>query len=1394
MKQIRLILIVAFTAIMSQLSQAQDYLNWAITLGDVTNDVVDRMVMDANENTYIIGELLGTFDMDPNPGSTVNVRPSGAKGAFLAKFDKTGALQWAISLNVESVEDLTLNGSGSVLVLGTYINTATFGGTTTITNTRTTVPTGTSTFIASFDTANGSFQGTGNIEGTVGQIPYRITSENNNIIVTGIFFGTVDFDFTAATADFTSIGNSADIFIAKYDSQGAFSWAKTIPTNTNGSSIDDVKVDGNDNVYIAGRMVEPLDFQNGTNLNGNIDSRKSAFIAKYTSAGTYEWHRRAFNVTPNNSRSGYYSIELDANNDITLAGFIQNAVTLDGFTPNLFGDIATSDPDIFVVKYAPDGTGISASTLGGDGDQFALDHDLDAEGNYVIAGIAQGSASDFDPDNDRIFTLDINNNTQYDVFVAKYNPDLSFQWAGAFKGTNDDDWVHSVAASSQGNIYLAGYTQDTPDFDFNPNNIIQNSAAGGRDLMVASLNNVSTLNQNINLCLGGSITVNGNTYNTVGSYQDIISGGAMNGQDSVINTTIKSILPAITLTTASTSPTCVGGNDGSLVITASDVATRNYEYSMNNNTFQTSDTFSGLVAGFYTVFVRDGDGCTASANVQVLAPAPLTTTVSQTDVSCNGAADGTFRVEAAGGTAPYTYSFEGSNFSIENLYDGLAPGSYSVTVKDANDCTTSVSVTIAQPAVLQLFEDTSRNLSCKSAGDGLIDVVALGGTAPYEYSIDGATFGTSNIFDNLDAGAYTITTKDAKGCTTTLSLTLTEPTELTHQSIGVNPALCHGEASGSFVVTATGGTPGYTYKINEGAFQSSGTFSNLAAGDYTITIMDANGCTYSLQSNIAEPDAFVLNTTVTNVTCNGDGDGSININSSTGGTGAHTYSIDGVNFSSSGSFSNLTPGTYTITIKDSRNCTDTQDYVITEPTVLSGSVTTNDALCFGDATGDITIGATGGTAPYTYSIDGSNFQSGNKFENLVSGNYTITIRGASLCSTTVTATVSEPTALSLAFEYIDVTCNGADDGQIAGVASGGTGPYSYSIDGTNFQTGAFSNLAPGSYTLTAKDANDCTTITSVTITEPDVLAVATTKTDVSCNGLEDGTISVSTSGGTAPYVLRVNDVVQQSSSLTGLAPGSYNIKLTDTNLCEVTQIVVVDEPVELSLTAAATNVSCNGEADGQIALTPTGGTAPFEYSLDGITFQSAATFTGLAPESYTITVRDTNGCTSTATATITQPDVLAVTVSLNNFNIITATASGGTAPYEYAIDGTFQSSGTFSNLANGNYTVTVRDANGCTTAATQALIVTSVDEPLLASTVRSYPNPAQDYVLISEVASGDVIRLVSLSGKTMSETDIQISRRDFRQDISTIREAMFVLVITDKSGRTKLRQKVMRVK
>ena len=202
---------------------------------------------------------------------------------------------------------------------------------------------------------------------------------------------------------------------------------------------------------------------------------------------------------------------------------------------------------------------------------------------------------------------------------------------------------------------------------------------------------------------------------------------------------------------------------------------------------------------------------------------------------------------------------------------------------------------------------------------------------------------------------------------------------------------------------------------------------------------------------------------------------------------------------------------------------------------------------------------------------------------------------------------------------------------------------------------------------------------------------------------------------------------------------------------------------------------------------------PYTYSIDGSTFQNSNEFTGLVAGNYTIVLKDALDCTMNTTVTINEPDPLTVTATLIDDNTITATGAGGTGPYQYAIDGTtFQTSGTFSNLSNGNYIITVRDANGCTATVNSSLIVTSIDLPGQLPVVNSYPNPVKDELIISEVKAGDVISLIDLNGQQLNEIRVIKSQRDYPLSVRAIKEGMFLLKIKDQQGRRKLVKKMIR--
>ena len=307
------------------------------------------------------------------------------------------------------------------------------------------------------------------------------------------------------------------------------------------------------------------------------------------------------------------------------------------------------------------------------------------------------------------------------------------------------------------------------------------------------------------------------------------------------------------------------------------------------------------------------------------------------------------------------------------------------------------------------------------------------------------------------------------------------------------------------------------------------------------------------------------------------------------------------------------------------------------------------------------------------------------------------------CNTSVT--VTEPATLvaaSLVTSTLD--CNGDTDAQITASATGGTTPYNYAWN-TGGTAGLETGLGAGNYNATITDANGCTTNTSVTVSEPVVLVVASLVTStLDCNGDTDAQITASAAGGTVPYNYAWN-TGGTAGLETGLGAGNYNAIITDANGCTANTSVTVTEPTAVVASSSVTSsVGCNGDSDGQITASATGGTAPYNYAWN--TGGTAGLETGLGAGNYNATITDANGCTANTSVTVTEPATL-VAASLVTSTLdcngdtdaqITASATGGTAPYNYAWN-TGGTAGLETGLGAGNYNATITDANGCTAKA-----------------------------------------------------------------------------------------------
>lgn len=830
-------------------------------------------------------------------------------------------------------------------------------------------------------------------------------------------------------------------------------------------------------------------------------------------------------------------------------------------------------------------------------------------------------------------------------------------------------------------------------------------------------------------CGGYTWPNTGLTYTFSGFYNDTLINTF--GCDSIVtlNLSQDNLTASVAITD---SLACNGDTNGELTATASGGSSP-YTYSWNNS--GNTPVQGSLIAGTYTVTVQDNNGCVASDSIALNQPDSLNISINfKSEVNCNGGTDGNASVRASGGTnGGYAYAW--SNSSVTTPFaSGLSAGVFTVTVTDTNACTAIVSDTIKEPSLLVSSIANQNNVSCNGGSDGSIVLLTNGGNS------GGYTFNWSNSPSNLafagslSAGAFTVTVSDPKGCTTTVSGSITEPTTLS-SSLAPTSILCFGDANGSISNTVTGGTSPYTYSWNDGPTTSSRT--NLAAGTYTITVSDANGCTTTASTTVTQRPDLLVSLSPTNLVCNGANNGAISANAS-GGTSAYSYLWS--NAATTATITGLAAGMYAVTVTDAFGCTELASTTLTQPTALVASISSSTNVdCNGNSTGDATAAASGGIAPYTFLW--SNAATSATITSLAAGTYTVTVTDNNGCTNTASTSITQPTAVGVTISgQTNVDCNGNSTGTATAAGSGGTTPYTFAWSNASV-TSTITALSAGTYTVTITDANGCTNSSSTVITEPTSLATTVVPTDISCNGLTDGSAVASSVGGTSPYTYNWSNAAS-TAAINNLSSGSYTVTTTDANGCTDIDVITISEPTLLVASSVVdSNITCNGLSDGGATASASGGTAPYTYNWSG---QSSANILfAVGAGVYTVTVTDANSCTATSSVAITEPAALMVMTIVDSnatgFGIpdggATANAMGGTSPYTYIWSNAATTS-SVTGLVAGTYTVTVTDANSCSASNT-----VSITEPSSLSFSMSFIEPlcngdANGSADVSQVSGG----------------------------------------------------------
>lgn len=634
------------------------------------------------------------------------------------------------------------------------------------------------------------------------------------------------------------------------------------------------------------------------------------------------------------------------------------------------------------------------------------------------------------------------------------------------------------------------------------------------------------------------------------------------------------------------------------------------------------------------------------------------------------------------------------------------------------------------------------NVLCNGGSTGSATITASpAGAYTYVWS---PNVGSTATVTNLAAGSYTVTATNAGGCSTTQTITVTQPPALTSTSSQTN-VTCANVNNGSASVTPSGGTPIYTYAWTPSGGNSA-TANNLSAQNYTCTITDANGCTLQQTFTIIAPAAITLVMSSTPSTC-GSPNGSASVAAS-GGTGGYTYLWQ----PSGGTAStdpNLTGGTYTVTVTDGSGCTMQGTVAVVGATTPSATITgSTNILCNGNTTGDATVLASGGSAPYTYAWAPSG-GTGSTESNLGAGTYTVTVTDGNSCTATATVTLTEPPALTSVIAGTDILCFGGATGSATITPSGGAGGETFVWSPSGGNANIATGLTAQSYTCTVTDMNGCTTQQSITLTEPPLLTTTFSQVDELCQGANNGSATVNPAGGAGGYTYVWAPSGGNANTASNIFAGQYTVTITDVNGCSITQSFNITEPQTVVLSQGPiTNVDCFGNSTGSASLNNSGGTLPYTYAWtpNASTTNSA---TGLTAGNYAVIVTDANGCSASITLTVTEPPLLTIQASAAPNTIcagatvnLSANSGGGVQPYAFgwmpgAMAGANQ---TVTPTATTTYTAAVTDANGCTASTTTNVTVNPVPVAAITSDVVAGCTPVcVNFSDISTVAAPGVI-------------------------------------------------------
>lgn len=864
-----------------------------------------------------------------------------------------------------------------------------------------------------------------------------------------------------------------------------------------------------------------------------------------------------------------------------------------------------------------------------------------------------------------------------------------------------------------------------------------------------------------------------------GNYRVIVTDG--NGCK---DTAYAAVIPpdSISVAILSQPVSCNNTTDGVITLTPSG-GTAPFTYGWFDNTFADSIR-TNLSSGSYAVTLTDANNCKKVINPEVIAPPPIELEIITNPVNCFQGTDGAAQVAATGGTGFLSYQWSASNDST-NQITGLEPGDYAVTVTDENGCSQSEPFSLAQPDPIVL-EASITDAACYGGNSGIASIQPTGGAGGWVFNW--STGDDSAEAANLSAGTYYVTVLDANNCPALDTVLVGQPTALLN-AFSLASVSCNGGNDGEAIAMPVGGTPPYAITWSNG--QTGTASDSWNAGTYAVSILDSKNCLLIDSFEITEPEILEVSTSaVTPVSCNNGSNGGITL-VVTGGTLPYAYTWSQSGIGNTPVASNLVADTYQVTVTDAKGCTATLEAEITQPTALVSSFSVVDATCFGESSGGADVEVTGGSTPYSYQW--SNNDTGQDLIDVPAGAYSLTITDSKGCTSTLNLNIDQPPALEVQLAIQEVKCFGNSDGVITATVTGGVEPYQFAWSGPG---GFFSaspdlaNLLAGTYGLVITDANGCMYVDSgVEVGQPDeAVTTQIPVPDKICEDTQDGTATVSVQGGTGPYTYLWSNG-QTTATATGLGEGLFAVTVTDSQNCSWEDEVEIISYGQMTSELTQIPALCHGGEDGQAAVEMVsydGVSQPlvdFTYQWNTQPVQSGSSAIGLvADKTYSVTITNEAGCTTTNSLTIGNPEQLLIGITAfenvscfgGSDGTALAEGAGGTGVLNYFWGSNAGSVTTpnASGLAAGSYSVTVVDENNC-----QATTTVQINQPE-ALTLLDYQ--VRDVACFGE-ATGAIS--VNIQGG-VSPYAYSWNNGDSGLAITDLNAGNYLLTVTDKNGCT----------